>query len=106
MERTTLPYRITTPMKIFSNKTFKYGLPFMILVVGAPFGLTEFTSLRYRFRSQQSVSREEAELLTLDMKKPGKVTLESEYEKLKKDIDIDKWENKRLPRPWNETEDT
>lgn len=35
------------------------------------------------------------------MKKPGEVTLESEYEKVK-DLDIDNWEQIRGPRPWEE----
>lgn len=35
------------------------------------------------------------------MKKPEEVTLESEYEKVKT-LDIDNWENKRGPRPWEE----
>ena len=37
------------------------------------------------------------------MKNPEDVTLESEYEKVKK-LDIDSWENKRGPRPWEEVQ--
>jgi cytochrome c oxidase assembly protein subunit 16 len=33
------------------------------------------------------------------MKAAGEVTLETEYEKIKK-LDIDNWESKRVPRPW------
>lgn len=32
------------------------------------------------------------------------VTLESEYDKVKS-VDIENWENKRGPRPWEEQED-
>lgn len=35
------------------------------------------------------------------MKKPGEVTLETEYEKVKT-LDIDNWEPIRGPRPWEE----
>ena len=35
------------------------------------------------------------------MKKPGDVTLETEFAKIQK-IDIDNWEQKRGPRPWEE----
>lgn len=35
------------------------------------------------------------------MKAPGEVTIDSEYEKVKS-IDIDQWEQKRGPRPWEE----
>jgi cytochrome c oxidase assembly protein subunit 16 len=37
----------------------------------------------------------------IEMKKPGEVTLETEYEKVKK-LDIDNWDNKRVSRPWEE----
>lgn len=37
----------------------------------------------------------------VNMKKHTEVTLESEYEKIK-GIDIDNWEQKRGPRPWEE----
>lgn len=39
------------------------------------------------------------------MAKPqSEITLESEYEKIK-EMDIDHWEQKRGPRPWEETFD-
>lgn len=37
----------------------------------------------------------------VSMKSPKDVTIESEYEKIKS-FDIDNWENKRGPRPWEE----
>jgi len=38
------------------------------------------------------------------MKKPEEVTLEKEFARLQADIDIDTWENKRGPRPWEQPE--
>lgn len=35
------------------------------------------------------------------MKKPGEVSLETEFEKMQ-NIDIDTWEQVRGPRPWEE----
>lgn len=35
------------------------------------------------------------------MKKPGEVTLESEYKKIQ-EMDIDNWVQVRGPRPWEE----
>lgn len=35
------------------------------------------------------------------MKKPGEVTLETEYEKIQK-LDLDNWTQVRGPRPWEE----
>lgn len=37
----------------------------------------------------------------IKMKGKGEVTIDTEYEKVKK-IDIDHWEQKRGPRPWEE----
>lgn len=37
----------------------------------------------------------------IEMKKPGEVTIETEFEKIKK-LDIDNWEQVRGPRPWEE----
>lgn len=83
------------------KKSFKYGIPFLILVVGGSFGLKEFTSLRYQYAKKQPVSPEDMKKFGVNMKKPSEVTLESEFEKVKK-IDIDHWEQKRGPRPWEE----
>lgn len=44
------------------------------------------------------------ELVGVNMKKPEDVTIESEFEKIKK-LDIENWENIRGPRPWEENVD-
>lgn len=86
----------------FLNKRFvKYGLPFLIVVVGGSFGLKEFAQLRYQFSTVSQVRPDEVKKYGIEMKKPGEVTLESEYEKIKK-LDIDNWEQVRGPRPWEE----
>lgn len=71
------------------------------MIVGGSFGLREFTQLRYQFRKVSLVNPDEAKKMGVEMKKPGEVTLESEFEKIKK-LDIDNWEQKRGPRPWEE----
>ncbi|XP_059620366.1 cytochrome c oxidase assembly protein COX16 homolog, mitochondrial [Phlebotomus argentipes] len=85
----------------YQQKFFKYGAPFIILVTGGSFALREFTSLRYQFAKNTQITPEEMKKHGIEMKKPGEVTLESEYEKIKK-LDIDNWENKRGPRPWEQ----
>ncbi|XP_069677320.1 cytochrome c oxidase assembly protein COX16 homolog, mitochondrial [Periplaneta americana] len=85
------------------QKFFRYGVPFFVFVIGGSFGLKEFTRLRYEFSKQCPINPEMAEKHGVKMKKPGEVTLESEYEKIKK-LDIDNWENIRGPRPWEENE--
>ncbi|KAJ8718445.1 hypothetical protein PYW08_002682 [Mythimna loreyi] len=79
------------------RKSFKYGLPFILFMVGGSFGLREWTQIRYQFSKVKGVSKEEAAKMGLNREK--EVTLEQTYEEIQK-LDIDNWENKRGPRPW------
>ncbi|XP_013776558.1 cytochrome c oxidase assembly protein COX16 homolog, mitochondrial-like [Limulus polyphemus] len=88
---------------VSERKFFKYGIPFLILIVGGSFGLKYFAMLRYQYRKNNLLSAEEVEKYGIKMKKKGEVTLETEYEKIK-EMDISNWENIRGPRPWEETE--
>ncbi|XP_062711876.1 cytochrome c oxidase assembly protein COX16 homolog, mitochondrial [Aedes albopictus] len=83
------------------RKFFRFGVPFLLLMVGGSFGLKQFAQLRYTFSKKGALTVEEAEKHGLLMKKPEEVTLEGEYEKVK-GLDIDNWENIRGPRPWEE----
>lgn len=56
---------------------------------------------RYQFSKVKGVSKDEAEKMGLH--KDKEVTLETAYEEIKK-LDIDNWENKRGPRPWEQNE--
>ncbi|XP_058118634.1 cytochrome c oxidase assembly protein COX16 homolog, mitochondrial [Anopheles ziemanni] len=84
------------------RKSFRYGVPFLLLMVGGSFGLQQFAQLRYTFSKKGSLTRQEAEKYGINMKRTEEVTLEGEYEKIKQ-LDIDQWENVRGPRPWEET---
>ncbi|XP_060617787.1 cytochrome c oxidase assembly protein COX16 homolog, mitochondrial [Anolis sagrei] len=80
------------------NKTLQYGVPMMLLIIGGSFGLREFTQIRYdalKLHSKVDPALEER-------LKKNKVTLESEYEKLK-DAKLDDWQNIRGPRPWEDS---
>ncbi|EAT42312.1 AAEL006153-PA [Aedes aegypti] len=83
------------------RKFFRFGVPFLLLMVGGSFGLKQFAQLRYTFSKKGTLTVEEAEKHGLLMKKPEEVTLETEYTKVK-DIDIESWENIRGPRPWED----
>ncbi|XP_075220731.1 cytochrome c oxidase assembly protein COX16 homolog l(3)neo43 isoform X2 [Lycorma delicatula] len=89
--------------KLSSNTFFKHGLPFLIIVVGGSFALKQFSSLRYQFSRNEKISPEEQKELDKMFLKPSEYNIETEYEKLKQ-MDIDNWENKRIPRPWEENE--
>lgn len=52
---------------------------------------------RYQFSQVKGVSKAEAEKMGLNKAKD--VTLENTYEEIQQ-LDIDNWENKRGPRPW------
>ncbi|KAH0948916.1 hypothetical protein HN011_008065 [Eciton burchellii] len=78
----------------------------MIFILGGSFGLREFTELRYRYkRTNEYVMRNELQKKGIEMKQPSEITLEKEYEKLKT-LDLDNWQNIRIPRPWDESENT
>jgi len=71
----------------------------LILVVGGSFGLKQFTENRYRFNKNKFLTPPELHKHGIIKKEKSEVTLETEFEKIKK-IDIQQWENKRGPRPW------
>ncbi|XP_044291631.1 cytochrome c oxidase assembly protein COX16 homolog, mitochondrial isoform X1 [Varanus komodoensis] len=80
------------------NKTLQYGIPMMVLIIGGSFGLREFAQIRYdahKLHSKVDPALEERI-------RNNKVTLESEYEKMKNDTYED-WKNIRGPRPWEDS---
>ncbi|KAG5206850.1 cytochrome c oxidase assembly protein COX16 homolog, mitochondrial isoform X2 [Ovis aries] len=77
------------------NKTLRYGVPMLLLIVGGSFGLREFSQIRYDAVKIKIDPELEKKL------KMNKVSLESEYEKIK-DSTFDDWKNVRGPRPWED----
>ncbi|XP_062973666.1 cytochrome c oxidase assembly protein COX16 homolog, mitochondrial [Elgaria multicarinata webbii] len=80
------------------SKTLRYGIPMMLLVVGGSFGLREFTQIRYDAHQLHSKVDPALE----ERIKNSKVTLESEYEKVK-NANFEDWKNIRGPRPWEDS---
>ncbi|KIM77476.1 hypothetical protein PILCRDRAFT_616182 [Piloderma croceum F 1598] len=74
-----------------------FGVPFLILMVGASFGLQSFTQIRYDLHDKkiQQVTAEQA--LGLD-KNRKKFDIREVYYKLSASSDDD-WEQKRIARP-------
>ncbi|KAM4853964.1 cytochrome c oxidase assembly protein COX16 homolog, mitochondrial isoform 3-T3 [Thomomys bottae] len=66
-----------------------------LLVIGGSFGLREFSQIRYDAVKIKIDPELEKKL------KMNKVSLESEYEKIK-DSTFEDWENIRGPRPWED----
>lgn len=85
------------------NKTSKQWLPFAVLVIGGWLITKEFAKIRYKYPKNQYINvREEAKAMGIKIKEP--VSLEEEYENTMKKVDLDNWENIRIPRPWEETD--
>lgn len=79
------------------NRHFKYGVPFIGLVVGSSFLISEINTTRYDYRKQVVLSSEEAEKFGI---KKREVTVEKVYEDYKKKDLQDDYEIVRGPRPW------
>ncbi|XP_072938105.1 cytochrome c oxidase assembly protein COX16 homolog, mitochondrial [Epargyreus clarus] len=98
----SMEYLKSTLATYSKRKSFKYGLPFILFVIGGSFGLREWTQIRYQFSKVKGITKEEAEKMGLHRQR--EVTLEKSYEEIQK-LDIDNWENKRGPRPWESNEE-
>lgn len=87
--------------RVTRNKSIRYGLPFISLLVVGSFGLSEFSSIVISKREEKNrmLSTEEARAF---LNPDKKFDIEKEYEKTMEKLDIDHWENKRGPRPWEE----
>ncbi|XP_043845096.1 cytochrome c oxidase assembly protein COX16 homolog, mitochondrial-like [Dromiciops gliroides] len=79
------------------SKTLRYGVPMIVLTVGGSFSLWEFSQIRYD-AVKAKIDPELEEKL-----KRNKVSLKSEYEKIK-DSTFDDWQNIRGPRPWEDSD--
>lgn len=87
-------------MDIFlKNKFFRFGVPFMALVVGGSFALREFSQIRYDHRRIKFISPEELKKQGIEMKPRGSITIETEYKKLIEEVNLEEYENKRITRP-------
>ncbi|XP_077396028.1 cytochrome c oxidase assembly protein COX16 homolog, mitochondrial [Festucalex cinctus] len=78
------------------NKTFRYGVPMLLLVVGSSFGLREFAQIRYD--AQKLNKKLDPSLAAKVNMEKQSVMLEEEFEKMK-DVNLDDWKNIRGPRP-------
>lgn len=83
--------------KIGQNKHFKFGLPFVLMVVGSSFGLKYYSEVRYQVQEERHIMSKTKELRKMAT---NEQTIEQEYEEYKKTVDLDNWKNIRGPRPW------
>ena len=95
-------------------KTF---LPFGALIIGGYVGLAQFRKVKYENRPDQRlvVYKEQLEKAGMgtddyqarlaESSQAAKLSSEAEYEKVVAKLNLDKWENKRGPRPWEKKEE-
>ncbi|XP_028251590.1 cytochrome c oxidase assembly protein COX16 homolog, mitochondrial [Parambassis ranga] len=88
--------------RLQKNRTVRYGLPMLLLVVGGSFGLREFTQIRYD--AQRIKKKLDPSLEAKVNTQKQSVMLEEEYEKLKQ-VNLDEWKNIRGPRPWEDSKE-
>ncbi|KAG2135213.1 cytochrome c oxidase assembly protein COX16-domain-containing protein [Suillus bovinus] len=74
-----------------------FGIPFLLIVVGASFGLQTFTQTRYDLQDHKVKQMSNEQALGLDRKKK-KFDIREEYYKLSAAGEQD-WEPKRIARP-------
>jgi cytochrome c oxidase assembly protein subunit 16 len=87
------------------NPFFKQFIPFAALVVGAYYGMMEFRKINYKYDRPGSaiLFREQLKKMGAtedDYQAKTTMSMEEEYDKLMKKIDLDNWQNVRGPRPW------
>ena len=86
----------------------KRFLPFSALVVGVFVGLAQFRKINYTHKPDQHIEMYKEQLKKAGMKDDDYQVLMSssmrdQYDKLvSSKVDIDHWNNKRGPRPWEE----
>lgn len=73
----------------------------IVFIVAGSYGLAQFTSIRVNKRDEKNRMLTAEETLSFQ-KKVMKVDIDAEYELIREKLDIDNWENKRGPRPWEE----
>ncbi|KAI5108337.1 COX16 cytochrome c oxidase assembly-like [Silurus meridionalis] len=83
--------------KLQKNRTLRYGVPMLLLVVGGSFGLREFAQIRY---DAQKIKKKMDPALEARVNSRAHTNiLQEEYEKLQQ-VDLYSWTNVRGPRPW------
>ncbi|XP_062502315.1 cytochrome c oxidase assembly protein COX16 homolog, mitochondrial-like [Corticium candelabrum] len=82
------------------SKFLKIGFPFLLFVVGGSFGLAEFAAVGVDRKDEKTRTLTSEEVRQLQTGK--QTTLEELHQELQKKLDINEWENVRVPRPWDE----
>lgn len=93
------PKGASTFNRLMRRNPAMFGIPFVCLIVGGSFGLSNLTQIRYDIHDQRTrkVSGEEEQQLA--SKKKRKFDIREEYFRLQEEEDKNDWEPVRVPRP-------
>lgn len=85
--------------RLKKSNNFRYGLPFMITIVGGSFALKYYAELRYEIQNERHIMTKTKALQKITGSVKPK-SIEEEYESYSKNTNLDDWKNIRGPRPW------
>jgi len=93
--------------KLLQSRHIQFGVPFIGLLVGSSFALTNVTSFRYEFRKTQGLSEIDVESLKAQgviRRDPGELSLENLYGEYmeQNEKNLENYDNLRIPRPWED----
>ncbi|KAL0060776.1 Cytochrome oxidase assembly [Marasmius tenuissimus] len=91
------PLNPTKFNRTIQQKPWLFGIPFVLLMVAASYGMTTFTQTRYDLHDQKVKKVTKEQELKLD-KNRRKFDIREEYYKLSAEAD-NNWEIKRIQRP-------
>eukprot|EP00038_Savillea_parva_P009142 m.181521 g.181521 ORF g.181521 m.181521 type:complete len:99 (-) comp15295_c0_seq1:188-484(-) len=91
--------------RAWRSKFVQYGVPMVLLMVGASVGLREVAAFRIESREDRARQMSVEEIDRMTNMKRRKFSMETEYQRLQEHVDINSWENKRVPRPGESTRD-
>ncbi|TBU35400.1 cytochrome c oxidase assembly protein COX16-domain-containing protein [Dichomitus squalens] len=83
--------------RLFRRYPALFGVPFVLLIVGASFGMQQFTQTRYDLHSQKVTALNKEQELGLQ-KNRKQFDIREEYFKLSSTA-VEDWEPKRIQRP-------
>lgn len=93
------PKGASTFNRLMRRNPAMFGIPFVCLIVGGSFGLSNLTQIRYDIHDQRTRKVSGQEEQQLASKKKRKFDIREEYFRLQEEEDKNDWEPVRVPRP-------
>ena len=85
---------------------FRVGVPMISLCIFGTYTLKFFQEVRFEAKESRQRILTGKEMVALTKPNSKQLSLECEYERLMEKLDLSTYKNKRVPRPWEENEDS